>query len=156
MVKSSPAALCVRYRIAAGGVKLAVSVALGITDTRCGAIFARSTVFSRLVFETQMTWSTHRSDHSSTLLMWMDAASAKPKSEWSVKHTLSPSVPAWKRASWHKFEVVWCPCTSVIRSRRKMSRSSGSPAHRVGSVTVPGGSRTPTKGTWYTLRPLVV
>jgi hypothetical protein len=39
---------------------------------------------SRHVFETQIAWSMSASVKVSILLMWMLAASAKPKSEWSV------------------------------------------------------------------------
>lgn len=128
------------YFMSYGGVKAEVSVAFGITLTRSGAILARSTVFSREVLLTQITWSTVRRLHCNILLMWIDAASAKPKSEWSVKQLLMPMVPAWNMLSWHKLEVVWWPCTMLIRYRIKMARTSGNAVSHVGSVTEPGGS----------------
>lgn len=57
------------YFMSYGGVNAEVSVALGITLTRSGAIFARSTVFYREVLLTQITWSTVRRLHCSTLLI---------------------------------------------------------------------------------------
>mmetsp|Transcript_546 Transcript_546/g.1930 ORF Transcript_546/g.1930 Transcript_546/m.1930 type:complete len:218 (-) Transcript_546:426-1079(-) len=67
------------------GVNTAVSTALGMTNTRSGSNPARSTVFSLLVWETQMTaWMSHRVNLRS-LFVWTLLESWKPKREWSVK-----------------------------------------------------------------------
>mmetsp|Transcript_7988 Transcript_7988/g.24020 ORF Transcript_7988/g.24020 Transcript_7988/m.24020 type:complete len:260 (-) Transcript_7988:418-1197(-) len=124
-------------RPAGSGVKTAVSTALGMTDTRAGSSPARSTVFSLLVWETQMTWSVQVRVKSSTLFMWMAEGSAKPKSEWSVKSTLRPMVPACMSASWQSTLKAWCPCTIVTPSRIQMLRRMGKEDMSVGSDTRP-------------------
>ena len=57
---------------------------MGMTWQSSGGMFARSTRFSRHVLLTQMAALTSLSVSESTLLMWMEPASAKPNSEWSV------------------------------------------------------------------------
>lgn len=58
-----------------------------MTYTRRGGRQARSTVFSRLVWLTQMTACASASVNFSALFSAMDAGSAKPTSEWSVNST---------------------------------------------------------------------
>jgi hypothetical protein len=59
----------------------------GMTDTAAGCRLARSTVFSLLVWLTQMTCCTSASTALMSLLVAMLAASAKPNREWSVNTT---------------------------------------------------------------------
>lgn len=73
------------YVIAA--LHAACSSPFGMTDTLCGGKHARSTVFSLLVCDTQITWCTSASTHLSSLLVMILLASAKPNREWSVKTT---------------------------------------------------------------------
>ena len=82
-----------------------------------GSTPALSTVFSLLVCETQMLWSMSHRLQTRTLLRWIDAASAKPSREWSVKQVGIPIVLACMRHSWPITEDAWCPCTMPIRSR---------------------------------------
>jgi hypothetical protein len=58
-----------------------------MTDTRWGGRAALSTVFSLLVWLTQMAALTSARQHLSSLLTRMLLASAKPNREWSVNTT---------------------------------------------------------------------
>lgn len=107
-----------------------------MTETRCGGMHARSTVFSLDVCETHTTWCTSASVNLSTLLVRMDATSAKPKSEWSVKTVGRPIVRACRMASWAMVEKAWWPCTTPMRSSRMMDRSRAKPPKSVGSVSL--------------------
>ena len=62
---------------------------LGMTWTRAGGRPARRTVFSRLVWLTQITACTSAKTPLSSLLVRMLAASAKPNRLWSVNTTYS-------------------------------------------------------------------
>lgn len=57
---------------------------MGMTLTRAGGRHARSTVFSLLVWLTQITALASASAAFSSLFVAMEEASAKPKREWSV------------------------------------------------------------------------
>ncbi len=68
-----------------GGTKASVSMALGMTHSFDGGSWARRSVLSALVWETQMIFPTLVSVNCSNLLVTMLLTSLKPKSECSVK-----------------------------------------------------------------------
>jgi hypothetical protein len=81
------------------GRKFSETTALGMTETISGSSEARRTVFSLQVCETQIMWSTSLKVNLRSLLVRILAASANPKSEWSVKTVRKPMVRAWRIAS---------------------------------------------------------
>mmetsp|Transcript_13229 Transcript_13229/g.50669 ORF Transcript_13229/g.50669 Transcript_13229/m.50669 type:complete len:214 (-) Transcript_13229:647-1288(-) len=107
------------------GVKRVGSTALGIAEVRLGGSAALSTKFSRQVWDTQMQWSTSAMLYLHILLTHTDARSAKPNREWSVYTHGRPIVRAYSRHSWPVVDVAWCACTTVMRSRSRISRNSG-------------------------------
>jgi hypothetical protein len=107
------------------GVKDEVSTALGMTETLPGSTFARRTVFSLLVCDTQITWLMFVKVKSRTLFMCMADGSENPNSEWSVKIVLIPMTFACIRVSCPNTLNAWCPCTA----RGTMVRESECPYH---------------------------
>lgn len=61
-------------------------------------------------------------------------ASAKPKSEWSVKTVRNPMVRACKIASWHRLLRLPWPCTISMRSRMQIFLKMGKNEKTVGNV----------------------
>jgi hypothetical protein len=107
-----------------------------MTYTRPGGTQARSTVFSLEVCDTQMAACTSARLNLSTLLVRMEAGSAKPKREWSVKTTRRPMVRACRAASCASVEKAWCAWTRVRRSRRSTRRRAAKPPNTVGRVSL--------------------
>lgn len=67
------------------GINNVVSTAFGITETFSFKTFALNTVFSFPVCDTHIQWLQSANDISKNLFVKIADASAKPKSEWSVK-----------------------------------------------------------------------
>jgi len=115
-------------------VKRVASTAFGITLTVSGSTAARSTVFSRAVFDTHTTWSTSVNVNLSSLLTSIDESVANSISEWSVNTVRRPMVCASTTLSCASVENAACACTTVTRSRTKMCRSSANaPMPNLGS-----------------------
>ena len=72
------------------GVNFLVSTEFGTTKIFSGSIAALMVKLSLFAWETQIEASARACFHFKTLFIWIEAASAKPNNEWSVKTVLNP------------------------------------------------------------------